>query len=112
MIEISLTWGDVLAHFLIGLGVAFFLSILYRYALPRLSDYWARRSISTARTKIARLERMLTGYEADFADPRLFTARIINNAVILLGLNIAFGVLIMIGLSFHIADSLRCEFYT
>ena len=74
MIEISLTWGDILVHLLIGLAVlfvGFLLSILYRYVSPRVSDYVARRSVLAANKKIVRLEKVLADYEADFADARI-----------------------------------------
>ena len=60
--EITLTWGDVVAHTLIALGVAvvvYLFSLLYRYAAPRVIDYLAQRSVSTSQAKIARLERRL-----------------------------------------------------
>jgi hypothetical protein len=112
--EISLTWGDIVVHSGIALGVAFvvfLLSIVYRYIAPRASDYWARRSISTAQTKIARLEQRLAKYEADFEDSRLFVARMIQNAVTTLFLAISFAGTILMSAIFHISASLRCEFY-
>jgi len=64
--QISLTWGDVVVHSLIGLSVVFvaFPSChrLYRYTAPRVTDYLAPRSVSKPQTKIARLEEGNLGY--------------------------------------------------
>jgi hypothetical protein len=112
--EITLTWGDVVAHTLIALGVAvvvYLFSLLYRYAAPRVIDYLAQRSVSTAQAKIARLERRLAQYEADFADSRLFTARTIQNGVLVLFLGLFFVGSILMSAMFHITAAIRCEFY-
>jgi hypothetical protein len=84
MLDISLTWGDILVRSLIALGVAFVVflfSVLYRHAAPWISDHWARRSVAAAGKQILRLERALQEYEADFADSRLFLGRIIFKAI-------------------------------
>jgi hypothetical protein len=112
--EISLTWGDIAVHSLIAIGAAFvvfLVTLLYRYTAPRVADYWARRSVSTAKTKIARLERMLAEYEGAFADSRLFMARTIRNAVIMLLLNALFAGALLMSTLYSIAASIRCEFY-
>jgi hypothetical protein len=114
IMEISLKWGDVVVQFLIALGVTFvvyLVSILYRYTVPRVTDYWARRSVSTAQNKIARLARRLAKYEADFSDSRLFLARTIQNGVAVLFFAIFFVGSILMSAMFHLTTSIRCEFY-
>jgi hypothetical protein len=111
MLEISLTWGDVLVHSAIGLGVALFLAILYKYVFPSISDYWARRSLSTRRKRIHHLTVALDEYEADFVDTRLFIGRIIFKTVwtiITLGFSLC---LIIMSTLYHVSGNLRCEFY-
>jgi multisubunit Na+/H+ antiporter MnhB subunit len=111
-LEISLTWGDVLAHSLIGLGVAFvvfLLSLVYRRAAPWVSDYWARRSVSAAKKQLPRLERLLAEYESDFADPKLFIARIIIKSVATLVLFIATTLFTVIAMGYYVISQIQCE---
>jgi hypothetical protein len=111
---ITLTWGDVLVHALIALGGAFVVylfSLLYRYTAPRVTDYLARRSVSTAQSKIARLEQRLAHYEADFADGRLFTAGTIYNGVSVLFFALFFVGSLLMSALFHATANIRCEFY-
>jgi hypothetical protein len=114
MIPISLTWGDVLVHVLIGLGVAFvvfLLTILYRHAAPWVSDYWARRSVAAAQRQIPRLERVLAAYEADFADYRLFTGRIIVKAIGPVILLLMVILLTIFGMSYYMLGQMYCEIH-
>src|SRR5262249_38315330 len=112
--QITLTWGDVVVHTLIALGVAFVVylfSLLYRYIAPRVTDYLAQRSVSAAQAKIARLEQRLAQYEADFADSRLFIARTIYNGVSLLFSILFFIGSLLMSAIFHLVAKIRCEFY-
>jgi hypothetical protein len=63
----TLTRGDILIHILIFFGGAFVLWFLQKF-WARFSDFWARRSMSSRRKRIDRLEVTLAKYEADFAD--------------------------------------------
>jgi multisubunit Na+/H+ antiporter MnhB subunit len=110
--EISLTLGDVVVHTVIGLGVTFIvflLSILYRRAVPWLSDYWARRSVSAASKQISRLEKALAEYETDFADPRRFVGRIILKATAAIALLIATTLLTVIAIGYYVVAHVHCE---
>jgi hypothetical protein len=71
--EISLTWGDIAVH----TGIALLVAVL-GYIAPRSFDYWARQN------KIARLEQRFAQYQADFADSRLFIARMLRLTVMFL----------------------------
>jgi hypothetical protein len=76
----TLTLGDVLIHTLIFFGGAFALWLIGKFR-SAFSDYWARRSTSSRRKRIASLEKTLVKYEADFADTRLFVGRLLNLTV-------------------------------
>lgn len=77
-------WGnfpiDVLAGF-VGAALFAVFVIILRYVFTRLSDYWARRSISATQQKIAQLQDTLAKYEIDFADTNLFIGRIIFRTI-------------------------------
>jgi hypothetical protein len=109
--QTNLTWGDIVIHALLILGGAFVVylfSLLYRYIARRVTDYWARRSVATTRAKIARLEQRRAEYEADFADSRLFMARIIKNGLFPLFWGIALVGLLLMVLSYNIAARISC----
>jgi hypothetical protein len=95
----------------LGAGVAFILSILYKYVFPVVSDYRARRSLSTRRKRIHQLKVALEEYEADFADARLFITRIILKAVwTIIMLVLSIGAMIT-AILHSVSGNLRCEFY-
>lgn len=111
MLEISLTWGDVLVHSLIALGVAFVVflfSVLYRHAAPWISDHWARRSVAAARKQIPRLEQALQEYEADFADHRLFLGRIIFKAIVPMILLLSTVLLVILSMAYYVIARVDC----
>src|SRR4029077_7340580 len=67
----TLTIGDVLIHTLIFFGGASALWVLQKF-WSSFSDYLARRSTKSRLKKIDSLEQILSKYEADFSDVRLF----------------------------------------
>jgi hypothetical protein len=107
----TLTLGDVLIHILIFFGGAFALWLLQKCRLP-ISDYWARRSISSRRKRIDYLKNTLTKYETDFSDTRLFIGRIVSTTLwSVTFFNVA---TLCIGLAFivSIISALRCDLHT
>jgi hypothetical protein len=76
----TLTLGDVFIHILIFFGGAFALWLLQK-CRSRISDYWARRSISSRIKRIDLLKNTLSKYDADFSDTRLSAGRIVSTAL-------------------------------
>jgi hypothetical protein len=120
MPDITLTWGDILVHSLIAIGVAALLAIVVKYIFPWfitlfqwLGDVWAAMKFFSGsdrrvRRRITRLEQKLTKYNNDFADNTLFFCRIISKLAVLIV--IALMIVFCIGYSLlaGIAITLNC----
>jgi hypothetical protein len=72
---------------------------------------WARLSISYRRKRIEALTKALERYEADFADGRLFTARIVLRATYATLLGVFFVTLLLLSWVVSVPDATRCEFH-
>jgi hypothetical protein len=108
MPKVSLTWGDVRIELLIFFGGSLTLYILGRYVFPWLSNVWARRSNTYRQARVEALAKALAQYEADFADGRLFTARIVFHAMFAIVLIVIIIGLVIISQLFFIQAQLRC----
>jgi len=67
-----------LGSFLLELLAAVVGAWIFNACYPSISDYRAHRSTRAAQRKIAELEMSLSSYETDFADVKLFMARIVR----------------------------------
>src|SRR5215831_13268873 len=108
MPKISLTWGDVGIELLIFFGGSLTLYLLGQHVFPWLSSVWARRSSAYRQARVEALAKALAEYEADFADGRLFTARIVFRAMFAVVLIVVVMGLVVISQLFFIQAQLRC----
>jgi hypothetical protein len=108
MPKVSLTWGDVGIELLIFFGGSLTLYVLGRYVVPWLSNVWARRSNTYRQGRVEALAKALAQYEADFADGRLFTARIVFYTMFVIVLFVLIIGLIVISELYFVSAQLRC----
>jgi hypothetical protein len=93
---VTLTWGDILVHVLIALGIFVVGAIFTKYILPLLlvsvqwfSDFWAAMQFFSGsdrrvQKRITRLQEKLTKYNNDFEDGTLFFCRVMYKLVLLI----------------------------
>ena len=112
MPKVSLTWGDVGIEALIFFGGSLTLYVLGRYVFPWLSNVWARRSNAYRQARVEALAKTLAQYEADFADGRLFTARIVFHSMLAVVLMVVTMGLVVISQLFFMQAQLRCTSIT
>jgi hypothetical protein len=108
MPKVSLTWGDVGIELLIFFGGSLALYLLGQHVFPWLSSVWARRSSAYRQARVEALAKALAQYEADFADGRLFTARIVFHTLFAVVLIVIVMGLVVISQLFFIQAQLRC----
>jgi hypothetical protein len=117
---VTLTWGDILVHVLIALGIFIVGAIFTKYIPPlllvlvqRLSDFWASIQFFSggdrrSKKRIKRLREKLTKYDDDFADGTLFFCRVMFKFVFLMSCGVI--AIIFIGLTSlqGVAITLNC----
>jgi hypothetical protein len=104
-----MTWAlEHLPGFLLEILAGAVGAWLFSAWYPSISDYWARRSISSSRKRISRLENALGKYEVDFADGRLFISRIINIVFSAISFLIASFFCVALAFMYVMLNDLRC----
>jgi hypothetical protein len=106
----QMTWAlEHLPGFLLEILAGAVGAWLFAAWYPSISDYWARRSISSSRQKISRLQNAVAKYEVDFSDSRLFIGRILTTALSAIAFLIASVFCIALAFMYVILNELRCE---
>jgi len=110
MFPVTKTSGDVLIDIAEALVVLLFAHLVRRYPARWLSEFRARLSASYRRKRIEFFTKALEQYESDFADGRLFMARIVYHAVCVILLGILFFSLFLLSQLAGIIYAIGCEF--